>query len=255
MTEIQTAPEVIDADVVTEEVQPARELVHQPRRGEVLRPLDVTQQKDAMRVYQEGLRQILDEGDWQNAGRGEKFVKKSGWRKIAAWFDLSIELIRDEVNRDEEGRVERACVWARAVAPSGRFADGDGYCDVTESRFADERGRKKLENDLRGTATTRAVNRAISNLVGMGAVSAEEVSDPQSDPAHPYGPSYDAKIGKDAGAACVRLAGGEPQKGVALWKLIVGELGGYMPQAAAVALIRAANPDNIVPDVEAPEPE
>ena len=54
--------------------------------------------------------------------------------------------------------------------------DGDGYCSVEEDRFSGPRGnRSKLENDLRATATTRAMNRAISGLVGMGEVSAEEV--------------------------------------------------------------------------------
>jgi hypothetical protein len=66
----------------------------------------------------------------------------------------------------------RAEVWARAIAPSGRSMDGDGYCSVDEERFSGPRGNKsKLENDLRATATTRAMNRAISGLVGMGEVS------------------------------------------------------------------------------------
>lgn len=156
--------DVIDATGV--EMVPAR-------RHEVLMPLDVREQLGAMDAYQQGLHSILDTSDWQDAGRGEKFVKKSGWRKIAAWFSLSIELVRDNVDRADDGSVLRAAVWARAIAPNGRYADADGYCDVSESRFA--RNKAKLENDLRGTATTRAVNRAISNLVGMGAVSHEEM--------------------------------------------------------------------------------
>jgi hypothetical protein len=53
--------------------------------------------------------------------------------------------------------------------------DGDGYCTIDE--FTGKRAKNpKLENDLRGTAATRAKNRAISDLVGMGEVSAEEIS-------------------------------------------------------------------------------
>jgi hypothetical protein len=245
--------QIADAEVVAEEEVTGAELVHQPRRGEVLKPLDITQQKDAMRLYQEGLREILADSDWQDAGRGNRFVKKSGWRKIAAWFDLSIELLRDEVERDEDNQVSRACVWARALAPSGRFADGDGYCDVTETRFNRDSARQKLENDLRGTATTRAVNRAISNLVGMGAVSAEEVSDPQQ-PGLPYGPAYEATVHKATGQACVKLAGGEPAKGITLFKVIAREAGGYMPHIVALALIHAADTTNLVPDITAPDP-
>lgn len=244
MGETATDAEVIDGQIVHDE-EPGRALVHAPRRSEVLMPLDVADQKAAMDTYQRGLREILDASDWQDAGQGERFVKKSGWRKIAAWFDLSIELVRDDVERDEDGSVKRACVWARAVAASGRFADGDGYCDASESRFRRDAGRQKLENDLRGTAATRAINRAISNLVGMGAVSAEEVDAGGShDPQRPLGPAYSTDIAKDAGLACVKLAGGDPQDGITLWKQIEERCGGYMPQAAALALLVVAERTN-----------
>lgn len=171
--------EAPDGAVTDDEPSPAvasRELARRAVTHEVLTPLDVAQQKAAMAVYQEGLKSILDASDWQ--GTNDKpFVKKSGWRKIAAWFNLSIEKVpgSDRVERDDDGSLLRAEVWVRATAPNGRYAEGDGYCDVSEPRFAKARARQKLENDLRGTAATRATNRAISNLVGMGAVSAEEV--------------------------------------------------------------------------------
>jgi len=241
--------EIVEAEVVEE----SREVVHRPRRNEVLKPLNVAEQRAAMDTYQRGLREILDSSDWQPAD-GKQFVKKSGWRKIAAWFDLSIELIRDSVDRDAEGNVSRACVWARAIAASGRFVDGDGYCDGTESRFQKPRGRQKLENDLRGTATTRAVNRAISNLVGMSAVSAEELDNEPTQAGPPLGPSFDKDtLGKVVAAACVKLAG-DRDRGITLYKLVVKDCDGYMPEAAARTLIRAAETDNLVPDVTAPEP-
>jgi hypothetical protein len=62
------------------------------------------------------------------------------------------------------------------VAPNGQFGDGDGYCLADEVRFKSRRGRQKVENDLRSTATTRAKNRATADLVGMGEVSAEEIA-------------------------------------------------------------------------------
>lgn len=211
-------------DLVPADQPPAHrgEVVHEasaagelgrPSRAEVLKPLDVAAQRDAMALYQQGLQSILDESDWQNAGRGRKFVKKSGWRKIAAWFSLNIE-IRGEVGgveRAEDGSVLRAHVVARAVAPNGRHADGDGYCDVSESRFADNKA--KLENDLRGTATTRAVNRAVSNLVGMGEVSAEEVNaggrtpDPEHDQALINGTRASDELARMATRALRQLLG------------------------------------------------
>src|SRR5437660_1531061 len=100
-----TAPEVCemescqiaDAEVVeTDGSEVSTAVVPQPRHGEVLRPFDVAEQRDAMDAYQRGLREILTDDDWQGQPGGKgSFVKKSGWRKIAAWFDLSVELGSD----------------------------------------------------------------------------------------------------------------------------------------------------------------
>lgn len=230
----QAAPDEPVIDSTAEEIEPqiGHALIHRPVTHEVLRPLDVADQKAAMQTYQEGLRTILDSTDWQDAGRGESFVKKSGWRKIAAWFNLSIELVADEVERNDDGQVQRAKVWARAVAPNGRFADGDGYCDVTESRF--NRNKSKLENDLRGTATTRAVNRAISNLVGMGAVSAEEVDGGASGP--PLGPAAsDDQVGLLSRALVWALDGADPAE--AAFNAVKVKCGGYVPAAVADSIV------------------
>lgn len=211
------------------------------RRGEVIRPIEVGAVKSAMAAYQTGLRQLLESSDYQSAGRDSsgrdrRFVKKSGLRKIATWFDLSVEMLRDDVERAPDGMILRATAWARAHAANGRYFDGDGHCDQAEDRFKDSRGRQKLENDLRATAATRAINRAISNLIGMGDL--DEADDGERPPLH--GPTADDATRKATGEACVRIAGGEPRAGVKLWQDIVKELNGYMPQAAAVALITAA---------------
>jgi hypothetical protein len=237
--------EIIDAIPVIEEQHPQVQVgsVELVQRGavthEVLKPLDVADQKEAMSIYQQGLREILDTSDWQDAGRGQKFVKKSGWRKIAAWFNLSIELIADEVERDEQGEVCRSKVWARAVAPNGRFADGDGYCDAAESRFSGPRGNKsKIENDLRGTATTRAVNRAISNLVGMGAVSAEEMDTPEQQ-GPPFGDPASAELTEKMQQALTYLIDNESRAIEVIAKL-VEDAGGYLPRISARAIVHAA---------------
>lgn len=230
--------EVVDATVVevvetVDELRSALPAVV-PTRHEVLRPLAVADQKAAMDEYQEGLKSILSANDWQDAGRGERFVKKSGWRKIAAWFSLSIELVTDEVERDDDGQVCRAKVWARAVAPNGRFADGDGYCDVTESRF--EKNKKKLENDLRGTATTRAVNRAISNLVGMGAVSAEEV-DGGGQHGPPFGEAATPELVGGLSRALMWAFDDDAEQAEAAFEQIKADAGGYIPGPAAGAVV------------------
>jgi hypothetical protein len=147
-----------------------------PETAGVMMPFDAEEVKDAMKAYQETVAATLAPSDWQSAGGGQKFVKKSGWRKIAKAFGLSVTRVDDGVERDEEGNPVRAWAVYRAAHPNGQTQDGDGYCSIDESRFSRGGGRQKVENDLRATATTRAKNRAISDLVGMGEVSAEEVA-------------------------------------------------------------------------------
>lgn len=154
---------------------PSTDLEVRPPGNEVLMPLDTEQVVAGMKAYQDMLPRLLDESDWQDAGRGERFVKKSGWRKIARAFNLSVMVVSVRIERDAEGNPTRAETIARAMAPNGQVSDADGYCSADEKRFEKPQGRQKLENDLRATATTRAKNRAISDLVGMGEVSAEEV--------------------------------------------------------------------------------
>lgn len=147
-------------------------------RMEPLRPLDVRTVNAAMREYQQGLQAILDADDYQafadRGGDPKRFVKRSGWRKIATWFtlDLLINPTSITVDRDEHGNPLRARVVGRVVAPNGRVAEDVGACSITEPRQFN-----RPENDLITTAATRALNRATSNLVGMGAVTAEEVLD------------------------------------------------------------------------------
>lgn len=157
---------------------PSTELV-EASAAHVIAPAAAADVVAAMTAYQDLLPQLLTDDDYQNAD-DKRFVKKSGWRKIAKAFGLSVELLGAPViDRDPMGRPIRARVVARAThPPTGQFSDGDGYCSIDEQRFSggrSEQALKKAENDLPATATTRAKNRAISDLVGMGEVSAEEV--------------------------------------------------------------------------------
>jgi len=165
--------EVIEDDET--QVGTGTEVVARERRSEVIRALPREEVVASFREYQSLCSDLLDKSDWQGIPGGDhSFVKKSGWRKIATAFDLDVQIVRSSVDRAVDGSPLRAQVIARAIAPSGRYMDGDGYCAADESRFRSAGGRQKLENDLRATATTRAKNRAIADLVGMGDVSAEE---------------------------------------------------------------------------------
>lgn len=248
-----TEAEIVDAELVTDvpaEPVPSTsvELAPRQRRSEVIRPLDAEQLVESFQAYQDLLPQLLDASDYQDAGRDKngkpkKFVKKSGWRKIATAFDLDVVRVSEEVERDEQGNPVRAKAIYRAIAPSGRMMDGDGYCSVDEDRFSGPRGNKsKLENDLRATATTRAKNRAISDLVGMGDVSAEEVSDTT------YGhPPFGEPLPKDqnpvVGQAIHALLAVTPDDQpdvAAMAAAIIQDSGGYFPAVVAKAIQRLA---------------
>jgi hypothetical protein len=115
----------------------------------------------------------------------------SFWRKLATFFNLTDEIVREEIERDERGRIIRAMYTTKVTAPNGRFTVGTGVCSIhdkahDDNLFKDGKvickgpcdGRKHFSNpehDIPSTAHTRAKNRGISDLVGGGEVSAEEV--------------------------------------------------------------------------------
>lgn len=148
---------------------------------------------------------------------GKKFRKKGYWRAIALAFNLQVELVaerrelsgRFQDNRDNFGWV----VTYVAKHPNRREMTGDGSCFAVEKgrRFKcphpESPGSKRTlhfphntcpdfdpdfqwrqlpqdatEHNVRSHAHTRAFNRAVSNLVGFGEVSAEEVEREEHEP-------------------------------------------------------------------------
>ena len=152
----------------------------EPVHGEIVRtaplmPMALDDAARAMTAYQDLTRSVLDAADWiGRPGEPESFVKRSGWQKLATFYGVSTELFEQSLER-VDGELTRASARVRAIARDGRYADGGGACGRNEPRFRSSSGRQKIEHDLPATAETRATNRAISNLIGFGAVSAEEV--------------------------------------------------------------------------------
>jgi len=124
---------------------------------------------NSMRAFQELKSKLLDENDIVQI-EGRQYIKRSGWRKIALAFNISTELV--EASREETDGKYIMRIKARAVAPNGRVSEEIAVCDSTEF----EHGRLKASiHNIETKAATRAINRAISNLVGGGEVSAEEI--------------------------------------------------------------------------------
>lgn len=159
--------------------------------------------KKSMEEYQNLKKSIIDEKSDVQDIAGEKFLKKSYWRKLATFFNITVDVV-EEKHEMIGGNI----IWhfiCKAVAPNGRSSIGSGSCDQYEK--ATKRGDKWMKkgevtkwgknpktgksfpmefnwmmaepnsiHNTRSTAETRAFNRAVSNLVGGGEVSAEEVN-------------------------------------------------------------------------------
>ncbi len=172
-------PETIDAET-GEVVDVPSTVVVQPSviPAPVAEPLDVKAALDGFDRYQQ-LQTALDLAMPESliTIRGKKFRKKSYWRAVATAFKLQVQLVSEQSIPGPEGDWGWAIVY-RATAPNGAFADGDGCCMASEKAS----GQDSIHN-VRAHAHTRSWNRAVSNCVGFGEVSFEEM------PHEPVAPS------------------------------------------------------------------
>src|SRR5487761_1808015 len=146
------------------------QIVNAEERTQVVRPLiDAERALRDFEEFQKLKAKLLSQQDYQSI-QGKNFIKKSGWRKLALVFNIS-DLIVDE---KKDTREDGSFIWSfkvRASAPNGRYTESVASCDSKERRFS------HVEHDVRATAHTRAKSRAISDLIGAGEVSAEELED------------------------------------------------------------------------------
>lgn len=166
--------EQVENEPVTQEIVASP----QPQQLDIV---DVDGAKKFWENYQQLTESILDASDYQ----GGQFKKKSAWRKYATAFNISDEIINEETTTDEKGRILSSKFYVKATAPNGRSSMGVGVCslydkitkrDTTEPTEFELRKRfSNAEHDIPATAHTRAKNRAISDLIGAGEVSAEEM--------------------------------------------------------------------------------
>jgi hypothetical protein len=210
------------------------EVVHIP---EPMLPMAAEQAAEAMAAYQALTANLLTEDDWQGIpGKDQSFVKRRGWAKLATFYGVSTELRTLQIDRDDQGDILRARCVARATHPNGRYAEGDGACAITERRFATPAGRQKIEHDLPATAATRAVNRAISNLIGFGEVSAEETDPPGPPPPRPAAPWGPLASDEQENAAAAAVRAIAPDVEAERFVLLLGQGFDGVPVAAVKAL-------------------
>jgi hypothetical protein len=142
----------------------------------MVRPMSPAAVCDALTQYRE-IQTALDSAfpDCIMHVQGKQFRKKSYWRAVSTAFRLSVEIVSDAEYVDENGG-RHWLATAKATAPDGRSATGDGSCSASEKTDRQGRPTKMATlHNIRAHACTRAKNRAISDLVGFGEVSAEEL--------------------------------------------------------------------------------
>ena len=165
-----TSTAIQKVDVSTGEVLTVERFDFTAYLADVVSPEAVARPQQLAAAYDTACRALIGPNDIQKDG-GREFKKKSAWRKLQRHFGISTEVVR--VDRAREGEHFIATVTVRAVAPWGQHAEAVGACGTDE-----ESGRRKITNaDAIATAETRATNRAVSNLIAMGEVSAEEIGD------------------------------------------------------------------------------
>ncbi|KAJ4816783.1 Peptide transporter family protein [Rhynchospora pubera] len=111
--------------------------------------------------YQDMALEILDKSDYSMIS-GNPYIKKSGWRKMSFFFNISYEIRDKSIEFDDSRNVRRAEFVVRAHMQGGRFSDGWGSCEKSEKRF------NKPNHDIPSTAETRAKNKACQDLLGIG---------------------------------------------------------------------------------------
>lgn len=163
-----------------------------PNQTEQFDLVDVEGAAAFMQNYQDAIKALLTPEDYQTIANKD-FKKKSAWRKLATAFRISDEIVNEQLEFDDDNQIIRARYRVKCTLPNGRTAEGVGVCSIFDKiRYNDTkkfnadtetpsnfilRGRfSNAEHDVPSTAHSRAKNRAISDLIGAGEVSAEEMT-------------------------------------------------------------------------------
>ena len=110
-------------------------------------------------------------------GASSVYIRKSGWRKLAMVFSINLKVV-DMDREDHEDADGKYYLWnarVHAEHPSGKYAEGIGVATSRDQFFTRKGSRLADEKDIKLKAQTVGENRAISNLIGGGQMTAEEV--------------------------------------------------------------------------------
>jgi hypothetical protein len=143
---------------------------------------DIEEILESWRNFNQLKMKLLDDSDFVTL-MGEKYARKSTFRKLALVFGISTEIKREERVEIKDGYAYE--ITMRASSPSGRFMTAVASCHSNERHFS-------KDSDVRAIAQTRATNRAIADLIGWSAPSAEEMMSemPTDNPSSNQAPTH-----------------------------------------------------------------
>ncbi len=116
----------------------------------------------------------------QRKEAASRYIRKSGWRKLAMVFGINLRVVGmdRENHRDGHGTYYLWNARVRAEHPaSGKYVEGIGVANSRDPFFTRGGKRPADEKDIKLKAQTVGMNRAISDLIGGGQMSAEELEE------------------------------------------------------------------------------
>ena len=140
----------------------------QPLTHAIVTPAEVDAVLEMIKSFENFKSKVLTDKDFATI-QGKPFVMKSGWSKYALVCMVSTE-VREERVEERNGHRIYHFTYRAIHRPSERYAEAVGSASEAERTEWNH-----PDHDIRTLAQTRACNRAISNLVGGGEISAEEM--------------------------------------------------------------------------------
>ncbi|MGA2926511.1 MAG: hypothetical protein ABSG43_11040 [Solirubrobacteraceae bacterium] len=135
--------------------------------------------------------------------------------------------------------------WRKTGGCGATFPQRDERIDSQTAGEIDNPDLPDVWNTIGKMAKKRAYVDAVLSVTAASAIFTQDIgSDPTEttgDPGPAYGPPVAAEAKSQATSAAIRLCGGDVDHARALWQRIQATLGGYMPYAAATALVHAAD--------------
>lgn len=160
-------------------------------KSDIVLPVNIEGMEEAYRRFQQVKSKLMvnDLVKYNQYGyiakdneNGKEYIVKSGWRKIATAFNISIDMNvgtpQKIYGEDKEGKYYTWLFPVRAIAPNGKYIDSIGACSSRKAFFSKKNNQRidPQEEDIILMAQTVGINRAISDLVGGGEVSGEEMA-------------------------------------------------------------------------------